>query len=197
MKNYYKLLEVDRNASKEMIDKAFRVLAKKYHPDVQEESKKAWAESKFKEINEAYEILSNESKRKDYDINFQEIEELQYQKLTKQNEQLQNLVNQLQNKVSTDDSDVPQPDATSSWQNNPYVRYYNTIHYEEPAIKTKKTVRERCHDIISIIITFVIIFIMGFLLWKIPFTKQFLLQLYEENAPIKIIVDIILSIFVN
>ena len=38
MKNYYEILEVNENASKEVIDKAYKVLAKKYHPDLQEES---------------------------------------------------------------------------------------------------------------------------------------------------------------
>lgn len=39
MKNYYEILEVNENASKEVIDKAYKVLAKKYHPDLQEEKK--------------------------------------------------------------------------------------------------------------------------------------------------------------
>lgn len=40
MKNYYEILEVDRNASKEIIEKAYKTLAKKYHPDVQEQNQK-------------------------------------------------------------------------------------------------------------------------------------------------------------
>lgn len=67
MKNYYEILEVDIHASSEVIDKAFKVLAKKYHPDTQEdESKKEWAEEQFKLLNEAYEVLSDEEKRREY-----------------------------------------------------------------------------------------------------------------------------------
>lgn len=64
-KDYYKALGVDRDAKPEMIRKAYRRLARKYHPDLNPGSKSA--EEKFKEITEAYEILSDEKKRKVYD----------------------------------------------------------------------------------------------------------------------------------
>ncbi|MBZ1356543.1 MAG: molecular chaperone DnaJ [Candidatus Nealsonbacteria bacterium] len=62
MKDYYKILGVSNNASKEDIKKAYRKLAHKYHPD-----KAGGNEGKFKEINEAYQVLSDESKRSQYD----------------------------------------------------------------------------------------------------------------------------------
>lgn len=61
-KNYYELLGVTKGASKEEIKKAFYKLASKYHPD-----KKSGDEAKFKEVNEAYQVLSNDQKRKEYD----------------------------------------------------------------------------------------------------------------------------------
>lgn len=61
-KDYYKILEVGKGASKDEIKKAFYKLAAKYHPD-----KKTGDEAKFKEINEAYQVLSNDQKRKEYD----------------------------------------------------------------------------------------------------------------------------------
>ena len=61
-KDYYKTLGVERDASDEEIKKAFRKLARKYHPDVAKD--KAAAEEKFKEINEAYEVLGDPEKRK-------------------------------------------------------------------------------------------------------------------------------------
>src|SRR5258708_3016360 len=64
-KDYYKVLGVSKGASADDIKKAFRKLARKYHPDVNPGDKKA--EEKFKEINEAYEVLSDPDKRKKYD----------------------------------------------------------------------------------------------------------------------------------
>ncbi len=64
-KDYYKILGVKKDASKEEIKKAFRKLALKYHPDKNKGDKTA--EEKFKEINEAYEVLSDDEKRKKYD----------------------------------------------------------------------------------------------------------------------------------
>lgn len=65
-RDYYEVLGVPRDASQEDIKKAYRTLAKKYHPDVSTEPKDV-AEAKFKEISEAYEILSDPEKRKTYD----------------------------------------------------------------------------------------------------------------------------------
>ncbi len=63
-KDYYEVLGVQKNASEEEIKRAFRKLAKQYHPDV---NKEADAEAKFKEIGEAYAILSDPEKRRQYD----------------------------------------------------------------------------------------------------------------------------------
>lgn len=61
-KDYYEILGVDKKAPKEEIKKAFRTLAHKYHPD-----KKTGDDAKFKEINEAYSVLSDDQKRSQYD----------------------------------------------------------------------------------------------------------------------------------
>ena len=74
-KDYYKILGLSRNAGKDEIKKAYRKLARKYHPDVNPEDKTAGA--KFGEINEANEVLSDPEKRKKYDqlgANWQQFE---------------------------------------------------------------------------------------------------------------------------
>ncbi len=65
MKDYYKILGIDKKASQEEIKKAYRKLARKYHPDLNPGDK--GAERKFKEINEAYEVLGDGKKKAEYD----------------------------------------------------------------------------------------------------------------------------------
>ena len=64
-RDYYRVLGVDKTATSDAIKKAYRKLAKKYHPDANDNNPQA--EAKFKEVQEAYDILSDEEKRKLYD----------------------------------------------------------------------------------------------------------------------------------
>ena len=100
MKNYYEILEVDKKASPEVIEKAYKTLVKKYHPDLQDDKMHVEYEEKMKEINEAYSILSDEYKKTNYDEQLQEtmvsIEE--YQRVLLENQQLKA---QLENKNPT------------------------------------------------------------------------------------------------
>ena len=63
--DYYEILEIERTGDKEVIKKAYRKMALKYHPDRNPNDKSA--EEKFKQINEAYEVLSDDKKRAIYD----------------------------------------------------------------------------------------------------------------------------------
>ena len=64
-RDYYEVLGVEKSADEATLKKAYRALAKKYHPDLNPGDKEA--EQKFKEINEAYGVLSDPEKRKKYD----------------------------------------------------------------------------------------------------------------------------------
>jgi len=66
-KDYYEILGLKKNASEADIKKAYRKLAREHHPDMVDESDKAAAEKRFKDINEAYQVLSDPQKRKMYD----------------------------------------------------------------------------------------------------------------------------------
>ena len=99
MKNYYDELEINKNASKEVIEKVYKVLAKKYHPDTTKEIDKIAAEEKFKIISEAYEILSNDEKRKKYDLELEQanptISYEEYLNVVKQRDSLNYSLNKL------------------------------------------------------------------------------------------------------
>lgn len=216
MKNYYEILEVDMKASKEIIEKAFKVLAKRYHPDTQEEAKKEWAEAKFKEINEAYEVLSNETSRNKYDTELEFDKNSGLEAVFAKNKYLENLVEELQNELDylkkqnayNQNSNEKQYNYSINSENryteeyqevpkytyyqNPYVKYNNIPQEENMYYVSNKN---KLKSFVSFIITIFIIFTVGFILWKIPFTKNFFIDLYEKNLPIKTIVDFFSQIF--
>lgn len=220
MKNYYEILEVNVKASKEIIDKAFKVLAKRYHPDTQPEDKKEWAEAKFKELNEAYEVLSNEETRKNYDIELDYEENSMLEALVNKNEELKSLVCELQNELEyekernlhifqshssnynftretmnnkTNIGNIINNDNIA--QNNSYTYYKPNNTYTKKSIRYNK--ENLIKDFIAFIITIFCIIAIGFLLWKIPFTNKLLVNLYTENQHIKAIVDVFLRIFIR
>ena len=137
MKNYYEELEVSRNASSEVINRAYKVLAKKYHPDSTAEDKKL-AEERFKKITEAYEVLSNEQKRAEYDKTLTpEIDSEKFNKVLQDNkimaEQLSNLKSRINNTNSNQTYRRPQVNNTNNYQppeNNYYQQSQPNQYYQ-------------------------------------------------------------------
>ena len=83
--DYYDVLGLNKSASQDQIKKTYRRLARQYHPDLHPGTKKAEMENKFKELNEAYEVLSDKDKRKKYDqFGFQWKEAEAYQRASEQ-----------------------------------------------------------------------------------------------------------------
>ena len=104
MKNYYDLLEVSHLASQEVIEKAYKTLVKKYHPDLQNDDiHKQEEKKKMKEINETYDIISNQEKRSSYDQELKNLE-LEQQKLHEKEiqQQSQNIYYENENLYSED-----------------------------------------------------------------------------------------------
>ncbi len=170
--NYYQILEVDKCASSEVIEKAYKALVKKYHPDLQESNMKGEAEEKIKLINEAYEVLSNPDSRAKYDETLKQ-SEISEQEIRKQQE--------YQQKQLEYEKQLQQ--ARQKAYRDAYIQDLKNRGYK---IKYKKTPREYLKNFIAFIITITIILI----LLQIPFVQNFFIKIYEENIVIQTIVNI-------
>lgn len=123
MKNYYDELEVSKTASKEVIEKVYRVLAKKYHPDTTKETDKHAAEEKFKAISEAYEVLYDDEKRKKYDLELEQfnptISYEEYMNVINQRDTLSHTLNNLKNEFYQFKNSV----NSNQYYNNSHIPY--------------------------------------------------------------------------
>lgn len=225
MKNYYELLEVSEKASPEVIKKAYITLVKKYHPDLQPNGKKKSAEEKIKEINEAYEVLSDKIKRENYD------RKLQAERITA--EKVKAKINNNQNNYSNsqgysqsnpqkkvirkphlyDDSNnfedfskfqKDYTDMMNEAYNNAYNQAYNNA-YNQAYINNLKNMgyeieyerpfKEKVKIALSVVFGIVAVIIVGFILWLIPPVREYFVGLYKNNEAFKLIVDILAHIF--
>ncbi len=131
MKNYYEILEVNPKASDEIIKKIYKIKIKKNHPDLFQGEEKKKAEEITKELTEAYDILSDTQKRKDYDIELQNNiqEDSQYYKyqalisnLKEENEYLKNVIKSKNNVIN---EFIQTTTNTFQYKNDQdYHRYY-------------------------------------------------------------------------
>ena len=110
MKNYYEILEVNPKASDEIIKKIYKIKVKQNHPDLFQGEEKKKAEEITKELTEAYDILSDAEKRKNYDLELEQnndnIDELEKYKnviisLKEENEYLKNVILAKDNTINT------------------------------------------------------------------------------------------------
>lgn len=189
-KDYYRILEVDRHASPEIIEKAYKTLVKKYHPDLQQNDLKIKYEEKLKVVNEAYEILSDREKRKNYDLLLQEDEkqknninlDTSSSILHSENEHFKN------NNIN---SDIYKNQISYESQKAYYDAYIQYLKNRGYKIKYQKTFKDYFKNFIALVLT---IFIL-FLLWQIPFIQNFLINIYEENNIIKTLFTAFFNIF--
>ena len=202
MKNYYEELEVSRNASDEVISRAYKVLAKKYHPDTTTENKQL-AEERFKRISEAYEVLSNEQKRAEYDKTLQpEVTADRFNKILEDNKKLSrellNLKSQLDNMNvnrttynNTRSANTPPPNTSYNYNINQNSNYnqanYNQSNYNyRPSQSTyrnkyslvdefKFKLKELGRKAFAIAITIAIMVLAFGVLYLLPPTRNFLI----------------------
>ncbi len=176
MKNYYEILEVNRKASKEIIDKAYKVLIKKYHPDLFEGEKQQYAEKKTKELNEAYNVLSNQFLKEQYDVELEKQEERQ--KIKKQSET--DKKEETQNQENNDEEKQVKRPKVGTLESIVELtkRLIDLIKNREKREEIKEVTRK---DVIALLLTIVVVAIIGVALWFIPFTNGWMRELLFEN----------------
>ena len=188
MKNYYKILEVSENASIEVIEKAYKVLVRKYHPDLQ--GNDAETERKIREINEAYNVLSDSFLKDQYDKelqnelqrrnnnNFQENDygrmyreqqklkyELAHERYDKERLKRQNLENEENNFSNTEFGGL--------------VSILKNLFSHRPTMKSIKSLKKI--DILSLILTIIVVISIGAILYFIPFTHDWMYKNFIDT----------------
>lgn len=218
METLYDILEVSRKASKEVIEKAYKTLAKKYHPDLQTAENKEYAEKRMKEINEAYDILSNEEKRKEYDYKLENEEEKQRQQEYQKNVGYENSnvqsTNYTGNNVNSSNNSSNYNNTNFDWRKayanlspkeqrkimkevqkeanaeyrKQYEDYFRSLGFK---VKHKWTFK----DFLTVILVIGALAIIVGVLWLIPPTHEYMLNLYNTNLIVRIFTDVVIGIF--
>ena len=212
--NYYEILEVNKNASPEIIEKAYKTLVKKYHPDLQEDNLKNIYEEKIKKINKAYDVLSNSEKRKNYDLNLNNtiISSDDYNNLINENINLKKEINYLKNNLNDIQKNINNNynnsnnknnyNSTEHMNNNSYEKHkekiytnHNNINSSDSNLNINYITENWIKNFIALFITIFIVIIVGFTLWHIPITKKYLLNLYYKTPLLQYIISIFIKIF--
>ena len=214
----YEVLEVSENASDEIIEKAYKVLAKKYHPDLQNGVQKKSAEEKMKEINKAYEVLGDTEKRKQYDTELaaereqerikkaqmsnynseqQTYQQPQYQQTPSANSYGENNVSmdyerrrqEYERKLQKEE--YKQRKKMQENLNKEYENaYYNYLKNLGYNVKRRWT-KESFRDLVIVLLIMAVIITI---LWFIPPSHDWMVNFYESNPIIKTVVNIVGSI---
>lgn len=193
-KNYYELLEVSQNASPETIEKVYKILAKKYHPDLQPPEKRAESAEIFKQITIAYETLSDNNLRAEYDKKLERqknstISVDDYQKLQQENDFLKNKLNN--NSSNSNQQTKPQHNSSyGGFLNN--IKHSQNNKNDEPIFIIKIPPLKKLLKILAVVIA---VFLIIFILSKIPFVKNYFDILCNKFPFLRILVTVIVSIF--
>ena len=197
MITYYEILEVSRMASKEVITKAYKVLVRKYHPDLeQDEGKKEEAKEKMVRINEAYETLSDDEKRqqgKTQNVN-RNIDNVNNNNNISINniDNANNLNNdtKLQEEMQRAEEEIQM--HKQNIVNQMYEDYYNTLRRMGYKVVTVRPLKER---IKAYVIAGIVILLL-ILIYNIPFIRGFIYSKAYGTVfelPVKLL-DVILTL---
>lgn len=207
MKKYYEILEVDKNASQEVIEKAYKTLAKKYHPDLQQGSMKQQYAEKMKIINEAYDVLSDREKREQYNevlINegsqkhieyYDNISKEQQERIIRENYFLKQQLNNIANRNIQEDR------GPIGNMGMVFARHIHSVKdelFQGVYMKNSQNRITNNHDLkyyLKLIRNFAIIILVLFLIYQIPFVKNFFKDLYNNNIIFNSFVDIFKNTF--
>lgn len=178
MKNYYEILEVNPKASKEVIEKAYKVLVGKYHPDLYRGEKQQYAEKRTKEINEAYHVLSDDFLREQYN------RELEKQNIdTRQSVPRENKINHNQMKQEPRETLQKTTKAPQVGSFGAIIQIVKELIQDLARNKQKREKRKEMtqQDVFAMILTILVIVIIGIILWFVPFTNGWMRELLFEN----------------
>lgn len=210
MKNYYEILEVDKNASQEVIEKAYRTLAKKYHPDLQQGTQKQECAEKMKMINDAYDVLSDDSKRQEYnetlkqELENETISKEEHEKIIQENYKLKEQINQMEfqqtqqpkNSQIKEDTIIKMTRILNEQVEDARRQAYHDAYIQD--LKNRGYKIKYKHDIkyyLKQIMVIAIVILICFIIYQIPPVKNFFIELYNENIIFQAIVDIFKNTF--
>ena len=195
MKNYYKILQIDKDASPEIIKVAYKLLVKKNHPDLKEGEDKKNAEEKIKEINEAYDVLSNPTKKAEYDqtlIN-ENISQEQYNFILNENINLKKELNYFHNLYNR--NNYYKQKNTNMYNESNYNINQNTSNDEINNNSKFKSIFNNLNENIKTLIALVITLVILFLITYIPLIRNFIMQIFSPRIFISIY-NYIFSIYI-
>ena len=171
MKDYYGILQVNPNASEEMIENAFLLFYNKYNEILKAEPENEEIIEKINDITEAYKILSDTFLRNQYD---KEIEEI----YSTQEENLEVLENETENEIENVEEDVEEEQITSqeTIRKHKIGSFGNLIELVKSIFKKRKIVKKNLQreDIIAAGITVLVLIALSLILWNIPITNRFI-----------------------
>lgn len=176
MKNYYEILEVHKRASDEVIERAYKTLVMKYHPD-KYRGDCEYANQKMLDLNEAYTVLSDVISRERYD---REFEEYEFEQIAKKRS-----IQDKKNGETKGDNNEGKPSEESKYQVGTMASMIGLTSGVFKGLKNRKKIEKLDKQSgIAIILTILIILVVGVLLWFIPFTNNFIRSVTVDNPMI-------------